>query len=222
MTRGRWRSSPALVSGLHVTPDERIGPQPVEIASGRGVRRVRRGAAGRTRRRRSRASRRALRSTSSQTSSASRPGRSMSTTVPPPASVASAAQRPVPCMSGLAGSTCPRACRRGPRRSGRAARCPGGPAATARRRGRRCATSRPWAARWCRPCRGGSGRAARVRAPSTSPVGARRRDRRLVRRRRSRAATGRDASGMPSAASRTVAASSGACTTATARESSRT
>ena len=74
VTRGRCWSSPVLISGLHVTPDDMIGPQPRESPAIGAARRAPRATGGRTRRRRYESSSTALRSTSSQTSAASSPG----------------------------------------------------------------------------------------------------------------------------------------------------
>ena len=176
VTLGQVREQPAL--GLRAPRDarRRDRAQRREVPPRPARRRARRAAAGRTRRRRSCTPARARvrprptpRRRRGAACRAARPSRR-------PTSVDSAMNRPVPCMSGHAGR---QVAARLPARDRRldvgrlGARA--APSATATRRGRRCATSRPSGSRWCRRCRRRSGRrpTARVRR---RPVRVTRRD----------------------------------------------
>ncbi len=105
VTSGRCASSPALVSGLQVTPDEVMTRRLDRSKRGWVSSTARSGRANTSPTMVSTATR--CRSTSDQTRAASRPASSMSTTVPPPARVVIAMNRPVPCISGQAGNAVP-------------------------------------------------------------------------------------------------------------------
>ena len=101
--RGRRRAARASPSGLKSTPDDVIARS--DVRSQRSGSASSASSSGRantspTMVRVCTCSR----ATASHTNAGSRPGRSTSTTVPPPASAASGANSPVPCMSGAAGS----------------------------------------------------------------------------------------------------------------------